>query len=40
VAFVPALLDLLDHFEFELLTPTRDDEPRRSSPRKGSADRP
>lgn len=30
----PALLALLDNFEFEALTPTRDDEHRRVSPRK------
>jgi hypothetical protein len=40
VAFVPALLDLVDDFDFEALTPIRDDGPRHSSPRKGSADRP
>jgi hypothetical protein len=36
----PALLDLLDEFEFEVLTPTRSGEPRRSSPRKGRGLRP
>lgn len=30
----PALLDLLDEFEFEALTPTRNGEPRRASPRR------
>jgi len=29
----PELLDLLDEFEFDALTPTRDGEPRRPSPR-------
>ncbi len=33
----PALLDLLDEFEFEALMPTRDGEPRRSSPRRPTA---
>jgi Fic family protein len=36
----PALLDLLDEFEFEALTPTRTGEPRRPSPGKGSGRRP
>ena len=36
----PALLDLLGEFEFEVLTPTRTGEPRRSSPRKGHGQKP
>jgi len=34
----PELLDLLDEFEFEAMTPTRDGEPRRPSPRRPPAD--
>jgi Fic family protein len=33
----PALLDLLDEFELEVLTPTRSGEPRRASPRRSRA---
>lgn len=36
----PALLDLLDEFEIEALTPTRTGESRRPSPGKGSGRRP
>ena len=32
----PALLDLLDEFEFDALAPTRPEEPRRPSPRRSS----